>query len=49
MFDTMRQLKKDVTEIRKGMECGLSFAGFDDLREGDLVQVYQVLEKPGVL
>ena len=42
-------MKKDITEARKGMECGLSFAEFDDLQEGDLVQAYQEIEKPGVL
>lgn len=48
-LDTMRILKKDVTEVRKGSECGLSFLTFEDLREGDLIQMYQMLEKPGVL
>jgi translation initiation factor IF-2 len=42
-------MKKDITEARKGSECGLSFANFDDLCEGDLVQVYQNIERPGVL
>ncbi|KXN90545.1 Translation initiation factor IF-2 [Leucoagaricus sp. SymC.cos] len=48
-LDTMRILKKDVTEVRKGSECGLSFLDFADLREGDLIQMYQTIEKPGVL
>jgi translation initiation factor IF-2 len=48
-LDTMRVLKKDVTEVRKGSECGLSFVNFGDIREGDLIQMYQTIEKPGVL
>ncbi|KAL0947419.1 hypothetical protein HGRIS_013532 [Hohenbuehelia grisea] len=48
-LDTMRYLKKDVTEVRKGSECGLSFENFSDLREGDLIQMYQRIEKPGTL
>ncbi|KAF8894477.1 P-loop containing nucleoside triphosphate hydrolase protein [Infundibulicybe gibba] len=48
-LDTMRHLKKDVTEVRKGSECGLSFNGFSDLRDGDLIQMYQKIEKPGIL
>ncbi|TFK42717.1 hypothetical protein BDQ12DRAFT_696192 [Crucibulum laeve] len=48
-LDTMRHLKKDVTEIRKGSECGLSLAQFSDLREGDLIQMYEKIEKPGIL
>ena len=48
-LDTMRHLKKDVMEVRKGSECGLSFVEFSDLRQGDLIQMYKCIEKPGVL
>ncbi|KDR81479.1 hypothetical protein GALMADRAFT_58853 [Galerina marginata CBS 339.88] len=48
-LDTMRQIKKDITEARKGMECGLSFKEFSDLQEGDLIQMYEKVEKPGIL
>jgi translation initiation factor IF-2 len=46
---TLKHGKKDMTEIRKGMECGLSFAKFDKLQEGDLIQMYEEIEKPGAL
>jgi len=46
---TLKHGKKDMTEIRKGMECGISFADFEDLRPDDLIQMYQEIEKPGVL
>lgn len=45
----MRHFKKDVTEIRKGNECGLGLAGFDDLRVDDIIQTYETIEKPGLL
>jgi translation initiation factor IF-2 len=45
----MRHLKKDVTEARKGTECGLSIAGFEDLQEGDMIQMFERIEKPGLL
>lgn len=48
-LDTMRLLKKDVIEIRKGSECGLGLAGFDDVREGDLIQMYHEIESLGSL
>ncbi|KAJ7074274.1 hypothetical protein C8F01DRAFT_1099909 [Mycena amicta] len=48
-FETMRHFKKDVTELRKGTECGLNLAGFDDLQVDDVIQAYDVVEKPGVL
>ncbi|PCH38140.1 initiation factor 2 [Wolfiporia cocos MD-104 SS10] len=46
---TLKHLKKDITEATKGLECGMAFENYDDLREGDLIQVYQEIEKPGIL
>jgi len=48
-LQTLRILKRDVTEVKKGLECGMSFAEFDDLREGDFVQFFDEIEKPGQL
>jgi len=48
-LDTMRQLKKEITEARKGTECGLTLKDFSDFQEGDLIQMYERIEKPGVI
>ncbi|KAJ6500507.1 translation initiation factor IF-2 [Mycena sanguinolenta] len=48
-FETMRHFKKDVTELRKGTECGLNLAGFDELQVDDVIQTYETIEIPGVL
>ena len=48
-LDTLRHLKKDITEARKGLECGMSFENWEDLREGDLIQFLEIIEKPGTL
>lgn len=45
----MKQLKKDVAEIRKGSDCGISLQEFDNLREGDVIQIFQKIEMPGEL
>jgi len=45
----MKQLKKDINEARKGNECGLGFENFLDVKVGDLIQVYDRIEKTGVL
>jgi translation initiation factor IF-2 len=37
----LKRFKDDVKEVARGYECGLSFAGFNDLREGDLVECYE--------
>ena len=36
-------------EAGKGLECGMAFEGWDDLREGDLVQSFTTIEKPATL
>ncbi|MBR0559979.1 translation initiation factor IF-2 [Neokomagataea anthophila] len=38
----LKRFKDDVKEVARGYECGLSFAGFNDLREGDVVECYEM-------
>ena len=43
---SLKNVKKDVTEMRKGTECGIGFDGWQDFEVGDLVQSYdEVVEK----
>ncbi|KAG9318328.1 translation protein [Chiua virens] len=48
-IDALRLLKKEVTEVRKGAECGVSLQDFDNLQEGDIIQMIQKVEVPGEL
>ncbi len=43
----LKRFKDDVREVARGYECGLSFANFNDLREGDVVECYDVEMVPG--
>ncbi len=43
----LKRFKDDVREVARGYECGLSFANFNDLREGDVVECYEVEMVPG--
>ena len=45
-LDEFKHLKKDVTEMRKGTECGMSFEGWQELQEGDVVQSFSEVEVP---
>ncbi len=38
----LKRFKDDVREVARGYECGLSFAGYSDLREGDQVECYEM-------
>ena len=43
----LKRFKDDVKEVARNYECGLSFAGFNDLREGDVVECYETEMVPG--
>ncbi len=38
----LKRFKDDVKEVARGYECGLSFAGYNDLREGDVVECFEM-------
>ncbi|MCL1510850.1 translation initiation factor IF-2 [Parasaccharibacter sp. TMW 2.1884] len=42
----LKRFKDDVREVAHNYECGLSFAGYNDLREGDVVECYEMEEIP---
>ncbi len=42
----LKRFKDDVKEVARGFECGLSFAGFNDLAEGDMVECFETETVP---
>ena len=43
----LKRFKDDVREVARGYECGLSFAGYNDLKELDVVECFEVEMVPG--
>jgi translation initiation factor IF-2 len=43
-LDSLKRFKDDVREVKAGFECGLSLRNFDDIRIGDQLEVYEVVE-----
>jgi translation initiation factor IF-2 len=41
---SLRHLKDDVKEVQAGFECGIGIEGFDDVREGDQLEVFEMVE-----
>jgi translation initiation factor IF-2 len=41
---SLKRFKDDVSEVKSGFECGLSLKNYQDLKEGDLLEVFEVLE-----
>ena len=38
-IDQLKRFKDDVKEVATGFECGISFSKFNDIQEGDIIQV----------
>jgi translation initiation factor IF-2 len=43
-IDSLKRFKDDVREVKAGFECGMSLKNFDDLKEKDQFEVFEVLE-----
>ena len=43
-LDTLKRFKDDVKEVKSGFECGLSLKNFNDIKEGDQLEVFEVQE-----
>lgn len=39
-LESLKRLKDDVREVKAGLECGLKIAGYDDIKEGDMLDAY---------
>ncbi|MGP5046540.1 translation initiation factor IF-2 [Glutamicibacter ardleyensis] len=45
-IDSLRREKDDVTEVREGFECGIGLGSFNDVKEGDIIETFEMREKP---
>ena len=43
-LDTLKRFKDDVREVEKGFECGLNIANFNDIKVGDIIEAYKIIE-----
>ena len=42
---SLKRFKDDAKEVKEGYECGLTIAGYNDIKEGDIVEGYEMVEK----
>jgi translation initiation factor IF-2 len=43
-IQSLRRFKEDVREVREGFECGIGLSDFQDLKQGDLIETYDLRE-----
>ncbi|MGD9538977.1 MAG: translation initiation factor IF-2 [Alphaproteobacteria bacterium] len=41
---TLKRFKEEVREVKEGFECGMAFENYNDLREGDVLEFYELEE-----
>jgi translation initiation factor IF-2 len=41
---SLRRFKDDVGEVREGFECGIGLENFQDVKEGDVIEAFEVEE-----
>ena len=41
VLDSLKRFKEDVKDVQKGYECGLSIKNFNDIKVGDVVEVFE--------
>ena len=42
---SLKRFKDDVKEVKEGYECGLTIEGYNDIKEGDIIEGYEMVEK----
>ncbi|MEO1469253.1 MAG: translation initiation factor IF-2 [Pseudomonadota bacterium] len=41
---TLKRFKDEVNEVRAGQECGMAFENYEDIREGDVIEIFETQE-----
>jgi len=48
-ISSLKRFKDDVREVKDGFECGLKIAGYEDIKEGDVIEAYSIVEEKRLL
>ena len=43
-LESLRRFKDDVNEVRNGYECGIAVKNYNDVRVGDMIEVFEIIE-----
>ena len=46
---TLKRFKEDVKEVKAGYECGIAFENYEDIKENDKVEVFELIEEKRTL
>ena len=43
-IESLKRMKDDVREVKEGFECGIKLKNYNDIKEGDLLEVFEIKE-----
>ena len=43
-MSSLKRFKDDVKEVKFGFECGITMKNYNDIREGDVIEAYEIVE-----
>ena len=46
---SLKRFKEDAREVKNGFECGIGVEGFQDLKVGDILELFEIVEEPAEL
>jgi len=46
---TLKRFKDEVKEVQNGYECGMAFENYDDIKQSDVIECYQIIQEAGIL
>jgi translation initiation factor IF-2 len=46
---SLKRFKEDAREVKEGLECGLKIDGYDDIKPGDVIEVFEMSEEKRTL
>ena len=44
-IDSLRRFKDDVNEVKAGFECGIGVKNYNDVKQGDQIEIYETIEE----
>ena len=49
MLKTLKRFQEEVKDVKEGQECGMAFESYDDIKEGDVIECFEVIEEERVI
>jgi translation initiation factor IF-2 len=46
---TLKRFKDDVAEVREGFECGMAFENYEDIKQGDYIECFEIVKEARTL